>query len=108
MVGDVHGRLYDLVNYLDDTRVRSPENDKLLFLGDYVDRGPQSWEVVAYLCILKLERPKDVFLLRGNHETRYCTTAYGFRLQILRDYDHNIYDLIMELFDNLPIAAVVN
>ena len=108
IIGDIHGRLHDMINFLEETNRRNPEHDKLLFLGDYVDRGAYSWEVVAYLCCLKLERPKDVVLLRGNHETRGCTDKYGFRLQVLREYDHNIYDLTMELFDQLPIAAVVN
>ena len=57
MIGDIHGRLYDMLNYLDDVEAKNPSYNKLLFLGDYVDRGPYSWQVVAYLCALKLENP---------------------------------------------------
>jgi len=64
-VGDIHGRLPKL-NYLMN-KVRPHPDDQIVFLGDYIDRGPQSKEVIDYLLNFAQAFPKTVFL-RGNHE----------------------------------------
>ncbi|HCI29145.1 MAG TPA: metallophosphoesterase family protein [Fervidobacterium sp.] len=63
-IGDIHGCLKALEKLIDQI---SPTNDdKLIFLGDYVDRGPDSKEVVDFLC--SLSKTVDCTFLRGNHE----------------------------------------
>lgn len=47
-------------------------------------------------------------MLRGNHESRTMCTSYGFMQECFEKYDQEIYDKIMEVFDCLPIAAVIN
>jgi serine/threonine protein phosphatase 1 len=63
-IGDIHGCDVALTTLLEQVAPR-PE-DRLVFLGDYIDRGPASREVVESLLNLKKES-RTVFL-RGNHE----------------------------------------
>jgi len=64
-IGDIHG-CYGLLQRLMDN-VKPTKKDQLVFLGDYIDRGEQSRQVVEYLLALQKEFPATVFL-RGNHE----------------------------------------
>ena len=62
---DIHGRLDELLRLLD----KVPGGAKLIFLGDYIDRGSQSAEVVALVRSLQAE---GAICLRGNHEDMMC------------------------------------
>lgn len=80
VVGDIHGRL-DLLNQLlkqvdADSAGRGPMDTSLIFLGDLVDRGPESAGVIERLQALALERPDTHFLL-GNHEEVFLAALDG-------------------------------
>jgi len=67
VVGDIHGCL-DMLKRLLDTIPWRPGQDRLIFVGDYIDRGPHSKAVVD--CILDLMRlDPQVCCLLGNHES---------------------------------------
>lgn len=63
-IGDIHGCLTALDVLL--TRIAHTPDDTLVFLGDYVDRGPDSKGVVARL--LELTTQCDTVFITGNHE----------------------------------------
>jgi serine/threonine protein phosphatase 1 len=68
-IGDVHGchdKLVALMDRLDIDFYR----DKLIFLGDYIDRGDATFDVVDFLLELG-ERHSDIIFLRGNHESMF-------------------------------------
>ncbi len=66
-IGDIHGDL-DALNVVFERLPRLEASDTLLFIGDYVDRGPQSAEVIAFVRKLPTTTPAKVVALRGNHE----------------------------------------
>jgi predicted phosphodiesterase len=64
-VGDTHGDL-DASQQVMQQYLKKPY--RIVFLGDYVDRGDDSEENIQYLLGLKLEHPEEIFFLAGNHE----------------------------------------
>lgn len=67
VIGDVHGERVLLERLLAELPFLGPD-DSLIFLGDYLDRGPDSAGVVACLRRLPEQRVGTVVCLRGNHE----------------------------------------
>lgn len=72
-VGDIHG-CYDLLRQLlakiscDAANRAKGRTPRLIFCGDYIDRGPDTSHVLDALCWLKRHRPFDAQFLMGNHE----------------------------------------
>jgi len=65
-IGDIHG-CFELLKELVENKIQLQENDKLILLGDYIDRGDSSKKVVDYIIEL-VEKGFDVIPLMGNHE----------------------------------------
>lgn len=100
-VGDTHGD-FDasktiLNKYLDGGHT-------IVFLGDYVDRGPNSKENIYFLLTKKLEFPDRIFLLMGNHES-YCSVPFSpadFWESITDDEQKNLDNILR----HLPYAVI--
>jgi len=116
IIGDLHGNLESLKTVLEKSgflkRLASQSDAYLIFLGDYGDRGACSVEVYYVILSLKLAYPKQVILLRGNHEAPKSLMAYPhdlpiqFQLHFQNDWQV-IYNNLYRFFDLLYNAAYV-
>ncbi|KAL4458245.1 hypothetical protein ABPG75_013110 [Micractinium tetrahymenae] len=108
VVGDLHGQYTDLQRIF--ARLGRPGSDDKVwvFLGDYIDRGPMGLEIVATLLLLKLRHPESIYLLRGNHECSEITVLFGFCGECQRRSTLAAWEAVMQVFDALPLAALLN
>ena len=70
-IGDIHGcldKLQDLVKRCQLDADAEKQTAKFVFLGDYIDRGPDSRGVVEFLINLQSQQPDRIVCLAGNHE----------------------------------------
>ena len=107
VIGDIHGNLESLLKLYEIIIDKKP--NKVLFLGDIVDRGPKQIECLIFILTLKILDPHKFFILRGNHETLEMNQAYGFYYEFSQKFESfDKYTEILELYNVLPICAIVS
>ena len=104
--GDTHGQYYDVLNIFEMNGWPDATNP-YLFNGDFVDRGSFSFEVIMTFLLWKLHDPNCIYLSRGNHETKNMNRIYGFEGEIKAKFDDKIFQLFLEVFEWLPLAATI-
>ena len=67
-IGDIHGNLAALEDLLSRIRGELQPDDVVVFLGDYIDRGPDSRGCIEAILEFQSAGPAEVICLRGNHE----------------------------------------
>ena len=122
VVGDLHGN-FEATNAI----IKKFENEKLtnpnlsiIFLGDYIDRGPNNVDTLALLFNLKLKYPTNVHLICGNHEyaesynpgenslLKECKDKYPEFEQESKYKCITREQIFQQIFDNLPKAVIIN
>lgn len=104
--GDIHGDIHSLAEALALTGLPG-DNNTIVVAGDCIDRGSWGVEVFLYLFLLKIWKPKSVFLLRGNHETTGTICRYGFEEECMLKLGKKVLDSFTKVFRELPCAGLV-
>ena len=89
IIGDIHGcydelcELLEKIGYVvskEQTMAHSPEDRKLVFLGDLVDRGPKSPEVLRM--VMSMVQAKQAYCVLGNHDGKLLRKLKGSNVQV--------------------------
>jgi len=92
-IGDIHGNPAALNDLLLQIREESGPGDTIVFLGDYIDRGPDAKGCVDAILEFRRTARATVVCLIGNHEDWFLRT--------MRDYSRHSWLLGMEAFDTI-------
>lgn len=114
IIGDIHGDYNSLMYILKENKDFLKNNENIiLFLGDYIDRGQNSVEVLYTIAELGIQHPGQVITLRGNHEISKgeIIIPFDFDRELYFKYGDDGQDLlkytIETFFEKLPLAAYI-
>lgn len=123
IVGDLHGHILDLLRIL--KTLGYPPKSSYLFLGDIVDRGDFSTETAVLILLMKVLWPKNIYIIRGNHEFPDMWDKSGFTFELNTIYNNNTLssinnkipfgenkslkaaELFAKVFSYIPLAALL-
>ena len=116
-VGDTHGDLEVSQKVIKDylhscnalhSKAGGKPDNKIVFLGDYVDRGPYSKENLDFLLEQKTKYPNQIFLLQGNHESHHILEFSPANFwKNLDEKEHKEYTSIVEKFPLVVVAKEI-
>jgi predicted phosphodiesterase len=115
IVSDLHGDSKSLLQILSEINYEqflSNPTNKLVFLGDYIDRGSDSISIMYSVCYLKSIYPDSVILMRGNHEApaELPFSPHDFPYEIEDRFGNRwreIYKKILYMFRELTLATLI-
>ena len=73
VMSDIHGCYDDMLMMIE--KIKLSDEDVLVFAGDYIDRGPKSYEMIKWI----EKNINNAIFLKGNHEVEF---AYGISLML--------------------------
>ena len=114
--GDIRGHLKEILglfktfgspnHYTGDV-----ELSKYVFNGNFIDCGKHSLDVICLLFSMKVLYPKQVYLIRGNHEDSSVNSTRGFREECLNrinsEYGEPLWELFNHVFGFLPVGSII-
>jgi serine/threonine protein phosphatase 1 len=97
-IGDIHGNLVALNDLLSQILSQVSKSDSIVFLGDYIDRGPNARGCIDRILEVKQMAPCSVVTLRGNHE--------DWMLRSFADHRCHSWIIGMEAFETVASYSV--
>ncbi len=115
IISDLHGdskSLFRILSEINYKQFLSKELNKLVFLGDYIDRGSDSLSILYSVCYLKSTYPDSVIVMRGNHEApaEFPFSPHDFPYDIEERFGNRwreIYKEILSLFKLMTLASLI-
>lgn len=110
VVGDVHGQYHDLLKLFEIAGWPQVGKTTFVFNGDFVDRGGWGVECMILLLAWYVALPQHVVLNRGNHETKFCISMYGFQAELQAKYPEHCVMLcrkFVAFFSHLPLGVTI-
>jgi protein phosphatase len=110
--GDIHGSVHSLTRSLLRFQTKKilngfklKEEYNIVFLGDLVDKGQYGYETLYLVLRLKKENPKNVYVIRGNHDSSVSLNRYtGFKYQLSEISEESSYKYILNCISRFPAA----
>jgi len=113
-IGDIHSGIHSLAAILKHIGVtddwKLPFRTKVIFCGDYVDRGPYGIECLYAVTKLHMTNPDTVRLIEGNHEDPGTYVKYGFAAEMVEQYSEDLetaMDATVKMLRTMPAAIFV-
>jgi hypothetical protein len=113
VVSDLHGSLSSLLSIFDKVGIPSEENPYIIS-GDILDKGLHSVELLILLCLMRVENPHAVYIMKGNHEMDHNQNIHVggvLRQWIMKVSDEvakTMYGLIRIICKRLPVVILVH
>ena len=115
IISDLHGdskSLFRILSEINYKQFLSKELNKLVFLGDYIDRGSDSLSILYSVCYLKSTYPDSVIVMRGNHEApaEFPFSPHDFPYDIEERFGNRwreIYKEILSMFRLMTLASLI-
>jgi len=111
IVGDTHGCFIDTVKLIQffkeeiEKGKRHNYKVKVIFIGDFVDRGHRDIHNLLYIMAFNLKYRKNVLLLRGNHEEISICAHYGFGQRVMKYFSQMTFASFTYMFKDLPLIS---
>ncbi|GFH55320.1 hypothetical protein CTEN210_11796 [Chaetoceros tenuissimus] len=107
VVGDIHGNYNNMIHIFRTNGGLPSKDNPYIFNGDLTDKDYQGIQCLLTALLIKVYCNECLHLLRGNHELRDYYNGI-MKSQVLRVYDEEIWLIVRDIFNLLPLGIVLD